>query len=202
MKPGTRQSKAKSTKEHIRELSTMVSNLQMASRVMQMGMQQMGNSFQRIDADISNSMGVLNDLQYRTLAMIETGTFDKDALDKAAEVLKLTDYEKASDKEDETKGYTETDIVEEDSVVTLTSVCKDDESKSVFRTKFKLDDSGNPEAQEKLKGLGVGDKADLNIGGLKHEVEVLAIRTAPPAPEATEEPEVNVTVQPEVTTTQ
>lgn len=187
-KPGFRQQKQKSKKDQMRELATMVQNLQMAVRVMQMGMQQMGQSFQRMDADIGNAMGVLNDIQYRTLAMIDAGNFDKDKLEKAAEGLKLKDYEEASDKEDKEKGYTVADEVAEDSVVILTSECKEDKSKSVFRTKFKLDESGNPEAQEKLKGLKVGDKTELKLGNFTHEVEVLGIRTVPaPAPEEKKE---------------
>ena len=179
MNNGFRQQRVKSKKDQMRELATMVQNLQMAVRVMQMGMQQMGQSFQRMDADIGNSMGVLNDIQYRTLAMVESGKFDKSELDKAAETLKLEDYTKASDKEDKDKKYTTADVVAEDSVVILTSKCKEDETKSVFRTKFKLDESGNPEAQEKLKGLKVGEKVELKIGGLTHVVEVLGIRTVP-----------------------
>lgn len=179
MTNGFRQQRVKSKKDQMRELATMVQNLQMAVRVMQMGMQQMGQSFQRMDADIGNSMGVLNDIQYRTLAMVESGKFDKSELDKAAETLKLEDYTKASDKEDKDKKYTVADVVAEDSVVILTSKCKEDETKSVFRTKFKLDESGNPEAQEKLKGLKAGEKVELKIGGLTHIVEVLGIRTVP-----------------------
>lgn len=188
MKNGFRQQKGKSGKQQLKELATMVQNLQMATRVMQMGMQQMGQSFQRMDTDINSAMGVLNDLQYRTLAMIDSGKFDKDKLDAAAEVLKLEDYTKASDKEDKDKGYTAADVVAEDSVVILTSECKEDKTKAIFRTKFKLDDSGNPEAQEKLKGLKVGDKAELKINGLTHNVELLGVRTVPvpPAPEKKE----------------
>ena len=191
MKNGFRQQASKGKKDQLRELAAMVQNLQMATRVMQMGMQQMGQSFQRMDADINNAMGVLNDIQYRTLAMVESGKFDKGELEKAAEALKLEDYTKASDKEDETKGYTTADVVAEDSVVILTSKCKEDETKSVFRTKFKLDESGNPEAQEKLKGLKQGEKAELKINGLTHEVEVLGVRTVPAPPAPAEEPKVD-----------
>jgi hypothetical protein len=187
MKNGFRQQKQASKKDQLKQLAQMVQNLQMAVRVMQMGLQQFGQSFQRMDADIGNAMGVLNDIQYRTLAMVQSGKFNKEELDKVAEGLKLEDYEKASDKEDKERGYTVADVVAEDSVVILTSECKEDKSKSVFRTKFKLDESGNPEAQEKLKGLKVGDKAELKIGKDTHEVTVLGVRTVP-TPPAKEEP--------------
>ena len=195
MKPGFRQNKQASKKDQLRQLAAMVQNLQMAVRVMQMGLQQFGQSFQRMDADIGNAMGVLNDIQYRTLAMIESGKFDKEALDKVAENLKLEDYEKASDKEDKDKGYTVADVVAEDSVVILTSECKEDKTRSVFRTKFKLDESGNPEAQEKLKGLKVGDTAELKLAGLTHTVKVLGVRTVP-TPPAKEEPKDVTEAQP------
>lgn len=183
MKDGFRQQKGKSKKDQVKELAIMVQNLQMATKVMQIGMQQLGESFGRIDQDISKSMGVLNDLQYRTLAMIDSGKFDKEELDKVAVVLKLADYTEASDKEDIDKGYTIADIIEDESVVILTSTCEEDSTKAIFRTKFKLDESGNPEAEEKLVGLKVGDKVGLKLGGIDHEVEVIGIRTVPVEPE-------------------
>lgn len=190
MKPGFRQQKQKSAKHQIRDLATTVQNLQMAVRVLQMGLQQIGQSFQKMDADISNSIGVINDLQYRTLAMMDVGDFDKDKLEKVAAEFKLDDYNKASDKEDKARGYTTADVIKEDSIVILTSTCKEDKSRSIFRTKFKLSESGNPEAQEKLKGLKVGEKAELKLAGLTHEVTVLGVRTAPaPKPKAEPKPE-------------
>ncbi len=199
MKKGFRQQKTKTNKDRMRELETTVSNLQMAIRVMQMGLQQMGNSFQRIDSDIGNAMGVLNDIQYRTLAMIDSGNFDKDELDKAAEVIKLKDYIEASDKEDKEKDYTLADIVAEDSVVILTSICKEDSTKSIFRSKFKLDESGNPKAQEKLLGLKVGEKTELKIGELTHDIEIIGVRTAPAPEEEVDTATIAEIIPPEVT---
>lgn len=181
--PGSGKNKAPSTKDQIRSLKKMLENVQMANRVLQIGMQQLSQSFQRVDADISKTMGSLNNMEYRTLAMLETGTFDKDAVDAEAEKLKTADYEKASAEEDEKDGLIPADEIVADSVVTVTSDCAENPDKSIFRSRFKLDESGNNDAMEILPGKKVGDKVELKINNDLHVLEVLAIRKKAPVQE-------------------
>ena len=174
--PGQRQSKSPSTKDEIRALKKMLENVQMANRVLQMGMQQLSQSFQKIDGDISRTMGVVNNLEYRTLSMIEVGSFDRELLDAEADKLKVVDYNKASDEEDKLKGLINADVIEADSIVILTSVCTSDPERSIFRSRFKLSESGNVEAIEALPGKKVGDKVDIRVNNDVHTLEILGIR--------------------------
>ena len=178
-KKGFREKKKLNKAQQIAELEKSVQGLQMAVRIMQMGFQQFGGSLQRLDTDINNSMGVLNDLQYRTLAMLELGDFDRDKLDKIASDLKLKDFNDASKKEDIEKKYEDTDVIAEDSVVTITSECTTNNKKSIFRSKFKLDESGNPAASKEFPGKKVGDKFKFTIGKDEHIIEILDIKKAP-----------------------
>lgn len=181
-KKGFRQKKARGTKDQIAALGKMVENLQQAVRIQQLVFQQFANGFGKMDKDIHNAMGVLNDLQYRTLALVETGTVSKEELDKVAETLKLKDYNEASDREDKDKNFTVEDEVQKDSVVIITSECAEDPTASIFRSKFKLDESQNKEAQEKLVGLRTGSQVELTLANKKHMVTVLGVRKVPPAP--------------------
>jgi len=169
----------------IEELQKMLANLQMAVRVMQMGMQQIGNSVQAMEKDINSTMGVLNDIQYRTLAMLEMQQLDKDKLEAIAADMKLKDYNESSDREDAEKGYEIIDTIEKDSVVIITSECPENLDNSIFRSKFKLDESSNKKAIEEFPGKKVGDKFEFEIGGKKHIIEVLGVRKVP-TPEKTD----------------
>jgi len=189
MKNGFRQPPAPSKKVAMQQMVQMVENLQMAIRILQMSMQQLAQSYQRMDSDVANMFGVLNDLQYRTLAMMELYSVDKEKLNEIATALKTRDYNTASDKEDKDKGYEVVDAVEPTSVLTVTSECPEDPTAAIFRSKFKLDESGNAEAIAALPGKKAGDKVELNIRGKKHIIEILAVRKAPaPAAKVTAAP--------------
>lgn len=183
---GQRQAPSSSKKEAIRSMQTELKNLQMAMRINQMMSQQMIQQFTTAGQDIQNLMQVSNDLQYRTLAMLELLAVDTDKLDEVADRLKLKDYNAASDKEDAAKGYIVGNVVGENSIVILTSEAPN--NAGIFRSKFKLSESGVPELQKALLGQVPGFKAKLTLNNVEHEVELLAVREEPvvaePAPEA------------------
>lgn len=195
MKNGTRQKKGPTVKQQVKELTTAVANIQQAMNIQKIMFQQFGNNFAKIDRDVHNAMGIINDLQYRTLALLElSGQVDK--VNEIAERLKLKDFNDASAKEDLEKGYVEDDVVKENSIITLTSVCQDDEDRSIFRTKFNLGEEVIlPELKEKLIGLKVGEKVEAKLpDNLTHELEVVAIRKQNPKVEEAQEAE-STTVQ-------
>jgi hypothetical protein len=104
---------------------------------------------------------------------------DEATLNAKADAIKLEDYNKASDKEDAEKGLSVADVIAEDSIVIVTSTC-DDKDKEIFRSKFKLNEAGVPDLQANLLGKKVGDKVEVALNGITHNLEVLGIRTAPP----------------------
>lgn len=179
MANGFRQQKGPSKKEQARQVQTEIKNLNMAVRISQMMTQQMVTTLQRLDRDVANSMGVLNDLQYRTLAILELNTVPKDQIEAKAQELKLRDYNEASDREDQEKNYTNGTVVEDNSIVILTSEAPD--NKGIFRSKFKLSEAGVPALQQALLGKKVGDKVTVKLGDLEHQVELLGIRVEPVA---------------------
>lgn len=175
---GQRQSKEKSGKDKFRELDVQIQNVEMASRISQMMLKQVLEQFQGLRRDVDNSMGILNDFQYRTLAMLELGGFDKVELDKLAEKYKLVDYSKASDQEDAIKGYLNDDAgtVAENSIVIITSTTDGNEDKGIFRSKFNMDECRTETLRTKLLGSKVGDIIDEEINGENHTITILGLR--------------------------
>lgn len=175
---GKKQSKGKSTKQEIQEMKIALQNSQMAVQVSQMMLKQVLEQFQGLRQDVDNSMGILNDFQYRTTAMLDLGNYDLDKLNKAAEALKLTDYMKASDAEDTAKGYEldNSGTVGEDSIVIITSTTNGDEDKGIFRSKFSYAECQTETLKESLLGKKVGDTVLEEINGDSHEIEIVGIR--------------------------
>lgn len=182
MSNGFRQKKQPGNKEKIKELQATLQNMQQMFNIQKMVTQQFAQNLAKLDRDINNAMGVINDLQYRTLAMLEAlcevSSRNPEEIDEIAEKLKLKDYNEASDKEDKEKGYVEDEEVKEDSIVILTSECLTDSEKSIFRTKFKLDEEAlDDELKKKLVGLKVGEKVKATLPDKnEHKLEVVGIR--------------------------
>lgn len=175
---GKRQPKQNGSKQKIRELETQVANVEMATRISQMLLRQVLDQFQAVRRDLDNTMGILNDFQYRTQAMLKLGNFNVDELNKLAEEFKLKDYMTASDKEDEVKNYLldNDGVVTEDSVVIITSKTNGDEDRGIFRSKFTMQECQTETLREKLLGKKVGDVVVEEINGDTHEITILGLR--------------------------
>lgn len=179
---GMKQGKSPSTKDRIRELEVALQNTQMALQMSQMMMKHITDQFQVIQTDLGSTMGMVNDFQYRTLAMIDLGKFSKDELDAKAEEFKLNDFTSASEKEDAEKGYTNDDagVIEEDSIVLITSTTPGlAEDRGIFRSKFPMSECFTPDLREKLLGAKVGDVIEGDVQGTAHKITILGLRKAP-----------------------
>lgn len=177
---GFRQQALPSRKDQMRQVTTELQNLSMAMRISQMMMQKLATDVERLDRDLAKAMSLLNDLQYRTLATIDVGSFDKNKLNDRADELKLSDFNTASDSDDKAKGLLIADTVEANSTVIVTSEASNDQG--IFRSKFKLSETGRPDLQTALLGKKVGDKFSFNLNGVDHVMEVLGVRNDPPKP--------------------
>jgi len=175
---GQRAPKQNGAKQKIRELEIQLSNVEMATRISQMMLKQVLEQFQALRRDLDNSMGILNDFQYRTQAMLELGNFDIDKLNEIAESFKLKDYMAASDSEDRVKGYLNDDngTIDANSIVIITSSTNGDKDKGIFRSKFPMSECTTESLKEKLLGKKVGDKVVEEINGDNHEITILQLR--------------------------
>ena len=188
---GQKQNKAPSTKDRIRELEVGMQNTQMALQMSQMMVKHLTDQFSVVQNDLGSTMGMVNDFQYRTLAMLDLGKFNNDEIDAKAEELKLLDFTKASDKEDLEKGYIIDDsgVIEEDSIVLITSNTPDlKEDLGIFRSKFPMSECLTPELRENLLGAKVGDVVEGDVQGANHKITILGLRKKPVVEEVAEAP--------------
>jgi hypothetical protein len=154
-----------------------VQQLQMATRMSQMLIQQMGNSIQTISKDMGELTGRQRDIQYRLLAIQELLGLNADDVVAKAEALQVRDFEETSSKEDAAEGCTDADTVTEDSVIILTS--KVESGGGILRTRLKVAELGFPQLKQDLLGKKVGDTVEADINGTKHSITLLGIKALP-----------------------
>jgi hypothetical protein len=177
---GFRQQAQGSRKERLRELETEVKNLAMASRISQMMTQQLMQNLKPMHEDLARMTGLIQELQYKVLAAQKVSGLDIEALNAAANTMRLSDFEEASRNEDLSGGFVEGTVVDERSTVVLTSTT-DEKDRGIFRSRLKLSECGVPDLIKAFMGREVGAKAVVQLNGLEHVVELLAIRQ-PAAP--------------------
>ena len=195
---GQKQDKSNTTKQALRQVQTVLGNLQMGLKIGQMVAQQNMNNLARVDQDVQRSFNVVNNLDYRTRALLELLDVDSDKLNEIANGFRLKDFNKASDEEDKKQGFTIDDdgVVGEKSIVIMTSSAKgeDGEDVGIFRTKFAISESPLPTLKEKLLGQKVGFKFNETVNGVDHSFELLSLRLIP---EKKEKAEVKLTAVPD-----
>jgi hypothetical protein len=175
---GFRQQPQDTRKEKIRGLETELKNMQMAARISQMMTQQMMQNQQRMQQDLGSAMGLINELQYKILGVQRLTGLDNAQLAVIADELRLKDFNEASDKENAEQNFTVGTAVDTESTVILTSKTQEVD-KGIFRSKIKLSECGVPDLIKAFEGREAGAKALVQLNGVEHEVELLAVYQPP-----------------------
>jgi hypothetical protein len=166
-----------SKKDQMRAIDTELKNMQMAGRISQMMIQQLMQNIKSMGDDLGNALNQVYELQYKYTALQKHLQLDVQALNKIANEQRLIDFNEGSIKADQEENLTKTDTVTADSTVVITSSAKDDKGndKGIFRSRIKLSESGVPDLITNLNGKKVGDKVQVKLNSLDHEVELLTI---------------------------
>jgi hypothetical protein len=167
----------KSKGQRALETESRVKQLEMATRVSQMLIQQMGQSVQSMSKDMNELTARQRELQYKVLAIQELTSVSADTVTERAEALQVKDFEEASAKEDAAAGATDAETVTEDSVVVLTS--KVAEGGGILRTRLNVAEVGFPQLKQDLLGKKVGDTFTADVNGTAHSITLLGIKTLP-----------------------
>lgn len=185
-KAPTKNELAQQVQKQSTDLAKRVENVEMASRISQMLLQQIGNSVNQIGADVRELANRQRDLQYRLLAIQELSGLGTDKINALAEEKQVKDFSDTSDKENEEKGYTAGDVINEDSVVVFTTEAEQTE-RSILRSKLALSEIALPDFREALLEKKVGDTFEAQLQGLNHKVTLLEVWQKPAEPETTGE---------------
>jgi len=183
MAKGFREKAEVNRKERLRAIETELKNSQMSTRISQMLLKQMMDNLQNMQQDLGRALGLINELQYKILAVQEVSGLDLTKLGDIANGLRLKDFNEASDKEDAAKGFTVGTLVEKNSTIIVTSRTEDAD-KGIFRSRVALAECGVKDLQDGFLGRDVGAKIITTLNGVEHEIELLAIRNPAPAVEA------------------
>ncbi len=167
--------------QRFESVEQQVEQLTQAVRISQMLIQQFMQSSRAMQTDLGRVVGMVNDLQYRLLAQQTLSGVDIEALKTEADRLRLKDYQEASVKEDEEKGLVLVDTVEtvNDFVMITSTTPLETPDQGIFRSKFRLSESGNGDLMTNLIGKKAGDKVIILLGEVQHNVEVLEVRRDP-----------------------
>lgn len=182
---GFRSQPQASKKEAQRQIEVELQNLQMASRVGQMMTQQLLQNVKNMSQDLSSSLNQLFELQYKVLAIQKHLNLDATELNNIANQQRLTDFDEASSKADKEENLIISDVATNDSTIVITSTATDEKGNDsgIFRSRIKLSESGVPDLISALTGKTVGQKVDVTLNGVKHQVELLSVRNPPNIPE-------------------
>lgn len=166
--------------ELLRQMDEEMKALKVALSLNQAMIRRLFENMQTLSQDLGKAYGIINDLQYKVLAMQEVGAFSVDALTAKSDELRLRDFTEASDAEDAEGNFTVGDVVENDSTVIITSTPVNKDATGIFRSRIKLATCGVPALVEGLIGKPVGTKVSCKLNDVEHEVELLGIRNPPP----------------------
>lgn len=166
--------------DRVEKLEKEIANLSMATRISQMLLKQVMEQLETLKKETNSNTGMLNDFQYRVLALQKTLNVNVDAIAAEADALKLVDWNSASDKDDATQNFIHSNKVESDAdVVIITSTVPGSDNGGIFRSKSVLADTRNKELIDALVGKSVGDKVEVTLNEEKHVVELLGVRQFP-----------------------
>lgn len=170
-------------KEKLHAHDVSIKNMEMGVRINQMMTQQLMQNIKGMHEDIGRALNLISEIQYKILAIQKVSGLDVAAMNLVANEQRLQDFCEASDKEDAEKGFTVGTAVDEQSTIILTSTTDAGPDAGIFRSRIKLSECGVPDLINAFMGREVGAKALVNLNGLEHEIELLAIRQ-PSAQEA------------------
>jgi hypothetical protein len=167
----------KNVHQEVEELKKQVENLTMALRISQTLLQQVLPGVQTMGQEVKNLGAMLNDFQYRQLALQKVLAVDTTKLSDVASELKLVDWEKASDADDAERDLVAVDTVESpQDIIIFTSEVDGKEEGGIFRSKMVLAETGNQQMVEGLQGATVGATLSVELAGDTHNITILGIR--------------------------
>ena len=165
-------------------LESNVQQLQNATRLTQLLMQQTGQSLQNLQQDLSELASRQREIQYRLKAFQELSGLSLEDVNAKTESLQITDFNEFSAKDDEENGLVEATEVAEDSIVIFTTKA---EGGGFLRSKQEISEIGFPQLKEDFIGKKVDDEFEADINGVAHTVKVLGIRKKEVVEEVVEE---------------
>lgn len=167
------ESQFKTRRELILELQTKVEGLLSANTMIQGALVKTHRIMEdRID-ELSKT---IQELTYLNKALLNTGSFDEAAVNTKADEYKLEDFEKYSNKENETGGFVATmGEAKASSVVVVGTQCPDKKDREIFRARLLIEKIEDESLKNAFIGKKAGDSFEHKIRGVNQKVVVFSV---------------------------
>jgi hypothetical protein len=168
------------------QMVQQLEQLTMATRMNQLVIQQMSNVINSLKSEIGYATSMLNDFQYRMLAVQQLANLDANKLQEIADGLKIIDFNTEAAKKDVAEKAEIVDKIESvDDVVIITSSTPGQDA-GILRSRIKVVEMNQPELADALIGKTIGDKVEAKLNNMTHIIEILGIRRLPKVEEQVE----------------
>lgn len=163
------------------QMVKQLEQLSMAMRLNQMMIQQLGKNNESLRNELSNATSMLNDFQYRLLAVQQLNNLDPKKLQDVADALKIDDFNKECVRKDLNDKAEIVNTIEssEDIVIVTSSTPGAEFDQGILRSRIKVSETNLPELIDLLVGKSVGDKVTATLNGVSHSIEILGVRRLP-----------------------
>ena len=168
-------------KDKYDELVKQVEVLASSVRLNQIMIQNMHKALQEIANNTRNNTSVIDDLQFRILALKDINNISTERVQNVADSLKVKAFEEASVLKDQEEKAAAVDQVEsEEDIVIIRSKTPDKEKDTgILRSRIQIKDMNIPDLAKKLLGAKVGTEVETFLNSDRHVVTVLGIRRKP-----------------------
>lgn len=162
------------------KLANAVQSLQNSQQVLQMFAKQSMTNLLKLSEEVKELNKALTDAQYFIHVLKNFANISEDTLNDEAAKLQVIDFEKAIEAQDAEQALLPTDLVEEDSVVVVTSTTPDvTPDKGFLRSRLEVEMVSIPEFRTNILGKHAGDTFSCDINGVKHDVTLLSVKKKP-----------------------
>ena len=164
--------------EKFDSMTKQLETMAMALRLNQMMVQNLNKQMNSMHQDLTTATGLVNDFQYRLLALQQLSGIDTSIMQTMADSLKILDFDKESAKKDLDEEMVEIQQIEsdEDTVIISSSTPDVTPDQGILRSRIKIADMNQPQLATSLKDKKLGDEVEANLNNTKHIIRILGIR--------------------------
>lgn len=168
------ESQFKTRREIIMELEKKVEGLIATNTLIQQALVKTHRTIEDRLTEISRDFYEMN---YINKAMLEVGVFDRAVLDEKVNELKIADFEKYSNKENEALGLIDSsEPVRLEDLVVIGTKCND-KAREIFRARLEVQKIEDEALRNAVIGKKAGDAFEHKIRGVNQTVNVVSVYT-------------------------
>lgn len=163
----------------VKENEQVTKSLEQVAKALTVAQEMLKHVFQRVgvlSSELSKLSNSIIDLQYREEALLKLLNVDPNKLNELVTEAKIQDWQKASEKDSQSRGLvTKECVTSNEDIVVWSSQSMDDANVGVFRSKVKIKEIG-PAFEEAAMGKKAGDVFTVSLGNdVVHSVNLIEV---------------------------